>query len=69
MDADRELRLFQRLSSDSDFRLWLELEERREIGALVEQVEPVRIYHSQARLKFIQMLGKKMQAARDRFKG
>lgn len=69
MDSERELRLFQRLSSDSDFKQWLALEEQREIGAIVEQVEPVRIYHSQARLKFIQMLGKKMQAARDKFKG
>jgi len=69
MEPERELHLFARLSGDPEFRLWLEQSERSEVNILIEQTDPVRIYQAQARVKFIQTLGKKMQLARERFRG
>lgn len=69
MDPTHEVRMFNRLFSDSEFRQWLELEERKEVGGLIEQVDPVRIYQSQARVKYIQSLLKRMQLGHEKLKG
>ena len=68
IDATPELLMFRRLAGDYEFGRWLANEEKREIAALVEQVDPVRIYQQQGRVKLIQTLVKNMALAVERTK-
>ena len=65
MDKERELRLFQQLGGSSEFRQWIEFQEAKELGVLVDALDSVQVNRAQGRVKWIQTLRQNIARALD----